>query len=135
MRARFRRHVAALALLAGCEGVGTGTNVCPAMPAPSLLVEVVDAASGTSLNAGASGWWISGDYRGRLERNVIEPSQELAAFGPSGRYSLIVQHAGYAVWGRDDLRVRRGECGPHTLRVRVELSANHLRSVEAAPAD
>jgi hypothetical protein len=35
-----------------------------------------------------------------------------------------VQHAGYQLWGRDDIRVTAGPCGPDTEQVLVEMMRN-----------
>ena len=109
-----------LALLAACDGLATGSPVCPGVVVPSLEVEVVDAATGANLAGDAEGWWVTGTEAGPLEDHYV-PSRLLTGYGPAGRYSVIVQHPGYAVWGRDDVRVARGECGPETVTLRAEL--------------
>lgn len=119
--ARLLALAPALALLSACDGLPTGgSRVCPAVVVPSLEVEVVDAATGANLAGDAEGWWVTGDQAGPL-MDLHVPSRFLTAYGPAGRYGVIVQHAGYAPWGRDDVRVERGECGPKTVSLRAEL--------------
>ncbi|HLM66947.1 MAG TPA: hypothetical protein VK358_05425 [Longimicrobium sp.] len=120
IRARFLL-LPALALPAACDGgFLTGEPICPAVVVPSLQVEVVDAGTGASLVPGATGSWATGSESGTLG-NVEFSSQYLTAFGPAGRYRVTVQHAGYAVWSRDGVRVNRGTCGPQTVRLRAVL--------------
>lgn len=122
-RARFLL-LPALALLAACDGdFLTGEAICPAVVVPSLEVEVVDAVTGTNLTPGATGSWVTGRESGTLGE-VERTTQYLTVFGPAGRYGVIVQHPGYAVWGRDDVQVNRGTCGPRTVRLRAELVRN-----------
>lgn len=130
-RARFLL-LPALALLAACDGdFLTGEAICPAVLAASLEVEVVDAGTGANLASGASGAWVTGRESGTLG-GVDRPTQYLTVFGPAGRYSVMVQHPGYAVWGRDDVQVNRGTCGPQTVRLRAELVRN-AAATERAP--
>jgi hypothetical protein len=118
MRAAKRiRLVPALALLAACEEDGTG--ICPAVVVPALEVTVVDDGSGANVSDAARGWWISGEQSRSLEGSPL--GGPLLAYGPAGRYALIVQHAGYQTWGRDDIRVVPGECGPQTVQVIARL--------------
>lgn len=121
---RLLRPAAALvlALLAACEEDGTG--VCPAVVVPSLEVTVLDDETGTDLTRTARGWWISDAYSDELFGSDI--GGPLFAYGPPGRYSVIVQHEGYATWGRDDIRVLPGECGPRTVRLTVRLEATTI---------
>ena len=127
----FLRLVPALALLAGCDDTGTG--VCPAEVVPAVRVVVVDGATDVDLGRSATGYWVSGERRGLLEKNFLEAEIDLMAFGPAGRYSVIVQHPGYATWGRDDIRVRAGNCGPQTVTVLAELTSTRAQSAEVAP--
>ena len=112
----------ALALLAACDDSGTG--VCPGVVVPALEVTVVDAASGADLTRTARGVWVSGSYADDLFGSDI--GGPLYAYGPAGRYSVIVQHAGYEAWGRDDIRVLPGECGPRTVRITARLEDSPL---------
>ena len=121
MRARrLALLLPALALLAACDDTGTGT-VCPAIPVPAVRIVVVDSATSVDLGRSATGWWVSGERRGVLEKNFLQAEIDLLAYGPAGGYSVIVQHEGYQTWGRNDVRVRDGECGPQTVTLRAEL--------------
>lgn len=75
---------------------------------PAVWVTVVDSATGHNLSDGATGSYVSGAVADSLRHHV---PTTLVAYGPAGRYSVVVQHPGYATWGRDDLRVSTGECG------------------------
>jgi hypothetical protein len=131
--ARLLGLVPALALLAGCDTLLTGGTACPMWIPPSLQVEVVDAVSGANLAPGAEGWWVRDDFTGRLEGDGSQGY--LIAHGGVGRHSVIVQHPGYAAWGRDDIRVRRGECGPVMVTVRAEMVRDGtLPSLDGKPA-
>jgi hypothetical protein len=111
---------ALLALLGACDP--DVARVCPAEVRPALQVAVVDAATGANLAAGAVGWWVTGSFAGALDdTDPTSPDNALTAYGPAGRYSLIVQHPGYRPWGRDDIRVNRGECSVRTVQLRVEM--------------
>jgi hypothetical protein len=74
---------------------------------------VVDSASGTTLLSGAGGWWIVGTQGDSLRYW----GNTLAAPGPAGRYSVVVQAPGYRPWARSDIRVRPGECGGESEEV------------------
>ena len=133
MRARSLRFVPALALalLAACDDPTQA--VCPAVVVPSLEVTVVDDATGTDLTQTARGWWITGDASDALLRTG--PGNPLQAYGPAGRYALIVQHDGYRTWGRDDIRVIAGECGPRTVEILARLTPAGGIRASSSPAD
>jgi hypothetical protein len=79
------------------------------LPAPyAVAVEVVDSLSGENLAAGATGAWVTGSTADSLRHDL---PQLLTAYGPAGRYSLIVQYPGYYLWGVNDVVVRETECG------------------------
>jgi hypothetical protein len=118
--------LAPLALaLAACDG--DSPLVC-ALPAASLssspvfsaavLVSVQDSLTGADLSAASSGAYVVGTYADSLYHGW---DAELAAFGPAGRYTLVVQHAGYATWGTDRVRVPEGGCEAQTQRITAKL--------------
>jgi hypothetical protein len=121
MSRRLLGIIPLLALLGACGDVD-GSHACPAYIAPALDVRVVDAETDAVLNAGATGWWVTGSYAGTLELQPDFPEYDFTVYGPSGRYSLVVQHAGYLTWGRDDIRVTSGQCTVNTTQVLVELT-------------
>jgi hypothetical protein len=89
----------------------------------SVLVTVVDSATGNNIAATATGAFVTGTVADSLRHDF--PTL-LAAYGPAGRYSLVVQHPGYASWGTTRVQVGTDECGiePATVTAR-------LRRVEA----
>ena len=125
MRAMRFIRPAALALCAVLAACGSGdddglTAVCPPVVPPSLRVTVVEAGSGADLSAGASGMWASGGASGPL--HAPAPGVELIAYGPSGRYTVTVQHAGYRPWSRGDVEVPAPVgCTLTAVHVRAEL--------------
>lgn len=112
--------VLAAALLSACDGEPTGA--CLAVVVPALEVTVVDAEDGTELSLTARGWWVSGDYTDELVGSAL--GGPLYAYGPEGRYGVIIQHEGYQTWGRDDIHVAQGRCGPRTVQVEARLEPN-----------
>jgi hypothetical protein len=120
--ARLPWAAAALAMRAGCDLPG-GTVMCDTGILPTLQVEVVDAVSDENLVTGADGSWVADDFTGEL-RDEDFSSRYLIGYAPAGRLSVIVQHPGYAVWGRDDVRIPRGECGPELKTIRAQLVPN-----------
>jgi hypothetical protein len=132
--ARLPCLAAALALLAGCGDLLAGTRMCDMAIEPGLHVEVVDAVSGENLVPGAEGSWVANDFAGPL-RDEDFSSRYLIGDAPAGRVDVILQHPGYAVWGRADVRIARGECGPELATVRAALvrSGNRASLDEALP--
>jgi hypothetical protein len=111
----------AAALLAACDG-DEPTRACPAVLVPALEVTVVDAEDDSELTLGAHGWWVSSDYTDELVGSAF--GGPLFAYGPAGRYGVIVQREGYQTWGRDDIRVAAGRCGPRTVEIVARLEPN-----------
>jgi hypothetical protein len=123
IRARSALLLLFTPVLAACEEATISCNVPDALAsvgvggagprrlstvAPAVRVTVVDAATGRNVSGGATGSYVSGTVADSLRHHF--PTM-LVAYGPAGRYSLVVQHPGYATWGRDDVRVSTGECG------------------------
>lgn len=119
-RGCMRLAIAAAGLVfAGCEDTGTGA-ICPDVAVPSIELQVVDAATGANLVPGMAAGWVSGQTAGPFVGS--DPlGTEVVAYGPPGRYSVIVQHPGYVAWGRDDIRVAPGTCGPRTVSLRAAM--------------
>lgn len=85
---------------------------------PAVLVAVQDSVTGEDLAPGARGAFVVGTYADSLRHGWDGP---LVAWGPAGRYSLVVQRAGYAIWGTNDVRVVAGDCGPRTETITARL--------------
>lgn len=83
----------------------------------AVRVTVVDSVSGRNLAQEATGTFVTGTVAGSLLRQP----PVLTAHGPAGRYTLVVNHPGYATWGTDAVRVRAGDCGPETEEVTARL--------------
>jgi hypothetical protein len=129
---------ASLLALAACEGEPTPVICDPMLrdaraslgigapgprrttfaPPTAMTVTVLDSLTGRNLSAGARGTWVSGTQADSL---YYDGGDRLTAYGPAGRYALVVQHAGYAAWGTDDVRVSAGECGPRTVQLTARL--------------
>jgi hypothetical protein len=88
------------------------------VPPVAVWVTVVDSATGVDLSAGASGTYVRGEIADSLRHDF---TGLLTAYGPSGRYSLVVQHPGYAPWGSDEVRVPADQCGPEKQEVTARL--------------
>jgi hypothetical protein len=88
------------------------------IPPGAVHVTVVDSVTGADLSAGATGTFVTGVVADSL-RHFEEG--RLTAFGPAGRYSVVVQHPGYATWGADDVRVQAGECAPDAVELTARL--------------
>lgn len=84
----------------------------------AVWVTVVDSATGQNLSAGATGAYVSGEMADSLRHDY--PTL-LTAYGLPGRYTVVVQHPGYAPWGSDEVRVRAGTCGPKAAEVTARL--------------
>lgn len=98
--------------------VGGGPRHTTVAPPTALLVEVVDDVTGQDLSAGASGSFVSGTRADSLQHT---DGPVLIGYGSAGRYSVVVQHPGYAPWGADDVHVAAGECGPDTEEITARL--------------
>lgn len=95
-----------------------GPNRLSMIAAPAVWVSVVDSATGADLTAGASGTFVTGTFADSLRHDY--PTL-LTAYGPEGRYGVVVHHPGYAAWGTDDVRVEMDQCGLETAQVEARL--------------
>lgn len=84
----------------------------------AVLVAVQDSASGTNLAPGAEGAYVVGTFADSLRHGF---DGRLEAWGPAGRYALVVQYPGYATWGMDDVQVPDGGCGPRTVTLTARM--------------
>lgn len=121
--------LAPLALaLAACNGEQPTACMLPAsspsasssLPVifPAVLVSVQDSVTGIDLAPASSGAFVVGTYADSLRH---DGGAALAAYGPAGRYTLVVQHAGYAIWGTDRVRVTGGDCSLDTEQITAKL--------------
>lgn len=106
----------ALLALAGCSDSAV-TLVCPG--GPSVVVNVVEGPTGSSVAAAATGTWSVGELTDSLRHVTVEGTTRLAAYGPPGTYNLLVQRPGFASWRAQGVVVPDDECGPR----RAELTA------------
>lgn len=110
-----------LALLTGaCKSPLVACNLNLAY---GLTIVVTDSATGAAL----------GGSETMVEVRDGSFVDTLPAFGPSeysgagerpGTYSVKVQRAGYRLWQRDGVRVRKDEC--HVINVRVDVRLQGL---------
>lgn len=87
----------------------------------ALWVTVMDSVTGQDLSAGAAGAFVTGVNGAFADSLRHDFNARLTAYGPAGRYTLVVQHPGYAVWGADDVRVTAGRCGVNSQEVTARL--------------
>jgi hypothetical protein len=107
--------------LAACDDVALSL-VCPDEQQPSVVVGVLDPATGESVAAEAHGWYTVGGVTDSLRHQVrVEGMPQLVAFGPPGVYQLRVQRPGHTEWVRSNLVVEQADCGPATVRVFATL--------------
>ena len=104
-------------VLASLQPSGGPARLSQAAPV-AVWVSVVDSVTGADLTAGASGTFVTRTFADSLRHDY--PTL-LTAYGPAGRYSVMVQHPGYATWGTDDVRVEPDECGLETAQVVARL--------------
>lgn len=111
--------------LAACDDMSTSV-VCPGVTGPSVVVSVLDAQTGQSVTAQASGTWTTGALSDSL-RHYPEPGGDtvLAAFGPPGTYQVRVVRPGHEDWIASGVQVSEGRCGPARANVTATLTAVH----------
>jgi hypothetical protein len=114
----MKRTIGALLLLilclaAACDETETPSICMLPVFTPALQVVVVDSVSGNTLLPGAGGRWIVGTETDSLRYW----GNTLAALGPAGRYSVVVEAPGYRPWARGGILVRAGECGGESEEV------------------
>lgn len=90
---------------------------------PAVEVTVVDSASGNSLAPGARGAFVTGQVADSLRH----AGATLTAYGPAGRYSVVVQVGGYQLWAQDDVQVRAGECSFQTVHLTARMQRALMR--------
>lgn len=117
--------------LAACQGESPVICALPSISAaesgpaktsiaapPAVVVTVQDSASGANLSPGATGAFVVGTYADSLRHGF---DGGLEAWGPAGRYALVVQYPGYAIWGVDGVQVPDDGCGPRTVGITARL--------------
>jgi hypothetical protein len=111
--------------LAACDDSATSV-VCPGDAGPSVVVSVLDAQTGQSVTAQASGTWTVGTVSDSL-RHYPEAGggMVLAAFGPPGTYEVRVVRPGHEDWIASGIQVSAGQCGPARANVTATLTAVH----------
>lgn len=90
---------------------------------PAITVEVTDSVSGAARADGATGYAVTGTVTVPL----VPAPQDVAglptlfAYGPAGRYTVLVTRPGYASWAASDVRVEMDGCAPRTVGLRARL--------------
>lgn len=107
--------------LAACNDVALSV-VCPDEQQPSLVVGVLDPATGEQVTAQARGWFTVGTLTDSLRLVTrVEGIPQLMAFGPPGVYRVHVQRPGHTEWVQSNVLVENAECGPATVRLFATL--------------
>ena len=104
------------AALAACDTGGAG--ICPAVIAPAVVVNVLDATTGGPVAEGAIAVARDGAFADTLQVSAYgSDGQDVVvslagAWGRAGEYRVTVERAGYARWERSGVVVRSsgGEC-------------------------
>jgi hypothetical protein len=109
--------------LGACSDLATSV-VCDGALRPSLVVNVVDAASGASVASEAHGWYTTGTVTDSLRHieSTATGTVLLAAFGPPGVYDLRVERPGAPNWVRSGVLVQDGRCGPYSEGLTAEIT-------------
>jgi hypothetical protein len=119
-----------LAAVAACDGedpaapcplaLSSGASPTSLVAQPSVRITVVDSVSGNSLAGPARGAFV----RGSMADSLRHEGGTLVAYGPAGRYTVVVQVGAYQLWTRSDVQVGMGECVLET----AELTARMQRA-------
>lgn len=111
-----------LPLVGGC-GLLPESPICLDELYPAVTLVVSDSASGAALKSPVAivrdGAYVdtAGVYSG-------DSTIYGAALGRAGTYAVTVDHlGGYRRWERSGVRVRRGDCGPESVRLEVRLQS------------
>ncbi|HEX6913152.1 MAG TPA: hypothetical protein VF142_22265 [Longimicrobium sp.] len=122
-----------LAAAAACDGdngvscppvqAALGTSPTSSVVRPAVEVTVVDSASGNSLVPAARGAFAAGEVADSLRH----AGATLAAYGPAGRYTVVVQVGGYLLWARDNVQVRAGDCAFETVQLTARMQRAPMR--------
>ena len=119
-----RAPVGMMLLLLGLSGCGLlDPEICTAYPAPWIIVEVRDAATGAPAASGVVGHAEDGIFRFDL-MEVEAGGAELLLYGLSqevGTYRVTLTKEGYAPWQQEGVRLRRDDCDVRTVRLRADL--------------
>ncbi|HKV51834.1 MAG TPA: hypothetical protein VJO52_11595 [Gemmatimonadaceae bacterium] len=110
--------------IAACRSDSTTSAGCsPEALRPAIVVEVV-AASGPAPNDSTRGAVHDGDYVDSLRPiQAVGNIQSLgAALNRPGTYNIMIEHAGYEPWEKDDVVVAGTACGiAHSVTVVAQL--------------
>jgi hypothetical protein len=104
----------------GCSDPGT----CTTDVVPGVVVEIRDAADDTPLAAGARGAVHDGAFTDSLRPHSGVGDQMVsraAADERAGRYTVRLEHAGYADWVADGIRVEEDDCHVRTAELIARL--------------
>ncbi len=119
----------AAAVAAGCSGEDDLLPECnptaslSVAAVPALTVEVTDSVSGAARADGATGYAVTGALSVRLQHAAQDVAglPTLYAYGPAGRYTVLVTRPGYEPWAASGVRVETDGCVPRTVSLRARL--------------
>ncbi|HEY0930722.1 MAG TPA: hypothetical protein VGE27_12450 [Gemmatimonas sp.] len=120
-----RRVVSVLAVVlpfvGGC-GLLPESPVCLAIISPAITLDIRDSVTNAALS-NAVAIARDGAYTDTAQISQMPRPDTVydVALGRSGAYAVVVSHTGYRQWQRDAVRVRRGDCGPETVRLDVRM--------------
>jgi len=125
-RASALRLISVLLITAAAPGCDHfGPRLCPTNIEPAIEVQVVDSITGQPAAEDASGAVHERSFVDSLRPYSRGSDGTLlsfsAAYGRAGTYRVEVRKPGYRDWSRQGVRVRGGDCGVETTRVRAEL--------------
>ncbi len=101
-----------------CALAQQGSTALPLVAAPAVRVAVVDSVTGLNRAPAARGAFVRDNVADTLHR---EGTEHLVAGGPAGRYTVVIQVGGYALWARDGVEVRGSDCGVQTVELTARL--------------
>lgn len=112
----------AVLVLAGCDLVGVD---CTTSVEPGIVLELYDAQTTAPITAGAEAELRDGAYIEVLAQSAEEgeASNEMpGAWERPGTYDITVEHPDYAIWTREDVLIRAGQCHVITRTIRADLT-------------
>lgn len=113
---QFAALGAVTVLLAACKP----DVACVLEPFTPILLDVVDSATGSPVNAPLTvGWNLEGGPMGSTEKDSSGSSLSIPIGVGSGIYDLAVRALGYADWTKNGIVATHPPCDPNPPSIRV----------------